>query len=171
MFYCVACANHIARDEERLWQANCGHALCSACMESLIRSSLSGGPFPPRCCGHHILFNKARLSNLQLPKDLHAKLEEKLEECNASDRTYCSVPTCSSFVGSSHISGHNATCPVCQHVTCVTCKAATHTGECLDSAADPALEQLLDTTFTEGWRRRGKCQSMIDRIDGCNAML
>lgn len=171
MIYCVACADPVADGDALLWRTNCGHCFCSICIELLIRSSLSGGPFPPKCCGNHIQFSEARLSRLNLPKDLSAKLEEKLEELNTSDRTYCSVLTCSSFIGPSHISGNNATCPVCRHITCVACKTAAHTGKCPDKAANPALQQLLDMAGTEGWKRCGRCQSMIERIEGCNHMM
>ena len=171
MYCCVACDKSFALPGGQWWQFNCGHIFCSTCVEPLFRSSLNDGPFPPKCCGQNTSFQDVERLRKMLPKDLCAKLDERLEEFQASDRTYCCIPTCSSFIRPSQISGNNATCPDCKNVTCVACKAATHTEECPDSAADPALQGLLQTAETQGWIRCGKCRSMIERIEGCKHML
>jgi hypothetical protein len=171
MYCCAACNQSFAMSDGLWWQFECDHIFCSTCTESLFRSSLSDGPFPPTCCGHNTSFHGMERLRKMLSEDLCAKLDERLEELQASDRTYCSIATCSSFIRPSHISGNEATCPVCERVTCVACKAAIHTGECPDSTVDPALQQLLQTAGTEGWKRCGKCLSMIELIDGCNHVL
>jgi hypothetical protein len=148
----------------------CGHIYCFTCMATILRNSLTDRPFPPKCCGFHAPLNDIERLRSMLPNDLHVRLDEKLEEANAEDRTYCSVPTCSSFIKPAHISGNDTTCPACAKVTCVACKAATHEGECPGSVADPAMQQLLQTAAIEGWRKCGKCQNMIERTDGCKHM-
>jgi hypothetical protein len=167
---CVACHETLLPDA-LWWEFNCAHVFCLACMISLLRSSLSTGPFPPKCCGEPTAFYQIKSVRSVLPADLCAKLDEKLEELNAEYRTYCSVATCSTFIKPAHISGNDATCPVCDKVTCVACKAAAHEGECPESATNPAMQTLLRTAESEGWRRCRRCRSMIERTDGCNHML
>jgi hypothetical protein len=170
MYSCAACYETFASPDDLYMQFDCGHAFCSTCVVPFLRSSLDSGPFPPRCCGHHTAFPDVERLRSIVPSDLRAKLDKGLEELRAEDRTYCSVPTCSSFIRSSQISGNDATCPACARVTCVACKAATHEGECPDSEADPALQQLLQTAAMKGWRRCGRCLTMIERTEGCNHM-
>ena len=167
-FDCEACLEPISMHDERWWRANCGHDYCGACIESFYRSSLSGGLFPPKCCRQGIPIYAAKRIRKALPVDLRAKLDEALEKIETSDRTYCFVPTCSSFIGLSHISGNDATCPVCQSFTCVACKAAAHAGAC---PTNEALQQVLQVAQHEGWKRCKRCMSMIERVEGCNDML
>ena len=171
MYPCVACDEIFTSRDAVYMDFDCGHAFCLTCVESFFRSSLKNGQFPPTCCGHLAAFSEVARVRSILPQDLRAKLDDRLEEVNAVDRTYCSVPTCSSFMKPAHISGNDATCPVCERVTCVACKAAAHAGECSDRAEDEATQQLLHTAMSQGWRRCGKCRSLIERIDGCNHML
>ena len=164
---CAACDKTLAMDDEEWWAASCGHNFCWTCIEALLRSSLHGGPFPPKCCYQEIsIYEDERVRSV-----LYEKLVEKREELRSSDRTYCSVSTCSSFIGPSRISEINATCPVCGGITCVACKATSHPGECPDRPADEQLQQLFDTAASEGWRRCGRCKSMIERVEGCPDMM
>jgi hypothetical protein len=166
--FCVACAKTLAMDDEDWWGASCGHDFCWTCIEALLRSSLSGGPFPPKCCQQDISIYEDKRVQQVLSEDLYDKLKDRREELQASDRTYCSIPTCSHFIRAVHISNNDATCPACGGITCVACKAATLTGKC---PADEALQQLLSIAEVEGWRRCGRCLNMIERIDGCDDML
>ena len=167
MYSCVACDETLASYDALYMQFDCGHVFCSICVVPFLDSSLNDGKFPPRCCGHHAAFPDVERLRSILPDDVRAKLDEGIEELRAEDRTYCSVPTCSSFIKAAHISGNDATCPVCGKVTCVACKAATHTGECPD---DPALQQTLEEAARQGWRRCGRCLTMIEISEGCNHM-
>lgn len=170
MYSCAACHQTFASLGNQWTEFGCDHSYCFTCMATMLRNSLTDGPFPPKCCGFHAPLNDTERLRSMLPNDLWAKLDEKLEEVNVEDKTYCSVPTCSSFIKPAHISGNDATCPNCGKVTCVACKAAAHEGACPDSAADPATQQLLHTAATQGWRQCGKCRNMIERVDGCKHM-
>lgn len=171
MDHCVACYNTLDSPDALWMEISCGHIYCYICIETIIRSALSDGPFPPKCCGELTAFHKVEQFRSTLPDDLRAELDEKLEEVEAVDRTYCSVATCSTFIGPANISGNDGTCPSCGNVTYVACRAATHTGQCPQTTADPALEQLLRTAAAEGWRICGNCHSMIERTEGCNHMV
>lgn len=168
---CASCYEPLESPDALWMEMVCGHNYCYTCMEKFLRKALTDGPFPPKCCGELNAFHKVEQFRSTLPDDLRTKLDEKLEEVEASDRTYCSVPTCSTFIRPANISGNDGTCPSCGNVTCVACKAASHAGACPATAADAALGQLLQTAVAEGWKMCGNCHSMIERTEGCNHMV
>jgi hypothetical protein len=165
---CVACLESFDEASKVRWWADCHHSYCTACIEALLRSSLAGGPFPLQCCGQVISCWTHENLQAALPDDLNSQLAKKKEEFESSDRTYCSVPTCSAFIASSQISENDATCPACDCVTCVACKAPTHSGEC---PTDEALQELMLQAGDSGWMRCEKCKSLIERVDGYDEMM
>jgi hypothetical protein len=165
---CVACDENFEDASKMRWEADCGHRYCATCIEALLRSSLVGGPFSPQCCGLQISFWTRKDLKTVLPEDLKVQLAEKQDELESWDRTYCSVPACSTFIRAGQISGKDATCSVCKVVTCVTCKAASHTGKC---PTDEGMQQVLLQAVDNGWMSCKRCKSVVDRIEGCNEMM
>jgi hypothetical protein len=165
---CAACLENFDEAARKRWWVDCNHVYCTDCITSLFRPSLAGGPFPPQCCGQVISCWTHEELKAVLPEDLNSQLAKKKEEFDTSDRTYCSVPTCSTFVGAPHITGNDAKCPACEYVTCVACKAPTHDGEC---PTDETLEEVLHIAETAGGKRCEKCGSMIERMEGCDEMV
>jgi hypothetical protein len=167
---CVACREVFDVYRDREYRASCGHEYCFEFFESRLRASLDKGLSlsPPACCGYDLWFSRSEDFKAAFPEDLRSQLAQRQEEHHSSNRTYYSVPTCSTLIGSSHTSGHAATCPACESVTCVAFKAPSHTGEC---PVDEALQKVLTTAVTMGWMSCSRCQSMIERIDGCDEMM
>jgi hypothetical protein len=93
--------------------------------------------------------------------------EGKREELDTQNRTYCSDPACSTFIGACHIAADTAvaTCPACEKLSCVKCKSASHAGDC---PSDPSVQATLDVARKENWQRCQECGRMIELIEGCN---
>lgn len=158
---CVSCQDR--HPVVRTWQAPCNHHYCIACIEELHRASLEDETlFPPRCCQHDMPWDEVRAI---IEDELEAAFEAKREELGTRNRTYCSDATCAIFIGYGHIVNGVATCPKCQKTTCITCKARSHSGDCL---TDDELEKTLALAGDEGWRRCEECRSLVELNTGCN---
>jgi len=160
---CVACDDEPPLDD--LWKAPCQHAYCTECIEQLFRLSMDDETlYPPKCCQQIIPWSDVEAF---VSQELATAFKGKREELVTQDKTYCSDPTCSTFIGSSHIAADTstATCPTCKKLTCAMCKAASHAKEC---QADPSLQATLEVAKGNGWQRCQECGRVIDRTGGCN---
>lgn len=149
-----------------VFQTPCGHHYCQECLHTLFEMSTSDeNLFPPRCCRQKIPLPTARL---YLSPKLVQTFEKKSIEFKTSDRTYCSQPTCSTFIASAHIAGEQATCTACTTKTCTICKNESHDGDCPE---DTATQQVLDTAREQGWQRCYNCRRVVELDVGCNHMV
>ncbi|KAI0860294.1 hypothetical protein F4860DRAFT_479880 [Xylaria cubensis] len=157
---CVACAD--VKYLLDLARAPCEHYYCSECLESLFQNALLDESFfPPRCCRQEIPVDE---NSSFLSLDLIEEFEGRYLEFSTPNRTYCHQETCSAFIPPSMIEDGVAQCPECEFETCVTCKGATHQGDC---PADEALQQVLEVAVQEGWQRCPQCSTMIELNHGC----
>lgn len=161
--HCVACS------DDKPWydvvKAPCGDEYCTDCVSTLFENSITDESlYPPRCCRQEI---PMKLVKHFLKPGLAHTFAEKKVELDTKNRTYCSAPSCSSFIPSDHIVEDVATCPQCARPTCVTCKTAAHRGDCPN---DTNLQQLLATVEDEGWQRCYQCSRLVDLETGCNHM-
>jgi hypothetical protein len=101
-----------------------------------------------------------------ISRELAGDFEGKREELDAQDKTYCSEPACSTFIGAHHTAADTstATCPACQKLTCTMCKGASHPEKC---PADSSLQATLSLATEQGWQRCRQCGRMIEMIKGC----
>ncbi|KAM0362022.1 hypothetical protein ACHAO7_011325 [Fusarium culmorum] len=103
---CIACIDRFS--PLALFRSMCSHEYCRGCLVALVTSSLQDETlFPPRCCGQNIPVQQGRWFSSELVGLFQAK---KLE-FDTPNRTYCSKPTCSTFVPPAFIAGDTATCP------------------------------------------------------------
>lgn len=127
-FQCAACNDQLS--PKNTWKAPCQHFYCVACLERLFWLSMEDETlYPPRCCQQIIPWSEVnRLVSWELVNDF----EYKHEELDTQDRTYCSDPSCSTFIGAKHIAADTAvaTCPDCEKLTFVKCESTLHAGEC-----------------------------------------
>ncbi|KAI1745308.1 hypothetical protein F4680DRAFT_98806 [Xylaria scruposa] len=157
---CTACGNMIPF--ENLVRAPCQHDYCRGCLETLFQTAmLDESLFPPRCCRQVISVDVNRLF---LSEDLVRQFENKYVEFSTTNRIYCHQPTCSTFIPPSTIKDGVALCPNCNIRTCITCKGATHEGDC---PADEALQQVLEIARQERWQRCFQCSAMVELNTGC----
>lgn len=148
-----------------VYQAPCGHHYCQDCLHTLFELSITDETlFPPRCCRQQMPLATVKL---YLNADLMQSFEEKSIEWRSTDRTYCSQPTCSSFIPAENISNERADCPTCSTRTCTICKNQAHDGDC---PQDLATQQVLETARGQGWQRCFNCRRLVELDVGCNHM-
>ncbi|KAF4630193.1 hypothetical protein G7Y89_g7949 [Cudoniella acicularis] len=143
----------------------CEHVYCQACLQTLVKNSLVDERlFPPRCCKQPFLMDNMRKL---LTPDLISGYWEKKIELETRDRTYCSAPSCSTFLHPVNISADQklGTCPVCFVGTCTICKGSEHDGDC---PKDDEIQKVLDLAKQEGWRRCTECGRVVELKTGCN---
>ncbi len=160
---CIGCGDkHYSADVSRF---PCSHEYCRGCLESLFTASLSDESlFPPRCCNQPIPLESCRTS---LPSKLAGEFLAKKAEMETPNRTYCHLPTCSTFIPQQFINGEVATCIRCRKTTCVTCKRPSHEGDC---PHDPAVQELLRVAAENGWQQCYSCHRLVELEHGCNHM-
>ncbi|KAI7762763.1 hypothetical protein LZL87_008204 [Fusarium oxysporum] len=141
---CIACNDPFP--PLALSRSPCSHEYCRECIVGLVRSSLQDETlFPPRCCGQNIPVTKGRWFSPELVGQFQAK---KLE-FDTPNRTYCSEPSCSTFVPPQFIEGpyHSGICP-----------------------SDAASQQILELAAENGWQRCYACHRVVELDIGCNHM-
>lgn len=141
----------------------CHHEYCHSCIEDLFKASMTDETlFPPKCCRQPISMDIARIF---LKPEIVQQYEKKKLEFETPNKTYCYNPECAIFIPTAHVVGETATCPECDSITCTSCKARAHTGDCLN---DPATQQLLAVAQENGWQRCHTCWRMVELEMGCN---
>ncbi|CZS81087.1 unnamed protein product [Fusarium graminearum] len=159
---CIACNNQFP--PLALFKPSCSHEYCRACLVGLVRSSLQDESlFPPKCCGQTIPIKQGRWFSPQLVGQFQAK---KLE-FDTPNRTYCSEPSCSTFIPPVFIAGEIAICPRCNRRTCIHCKGSHHTGVC---PSDTASQQFLQLAVQNGWQQCYSCHRVVELDTGCYHM-
>lgn len=161
---CEAC-----RDEKKFFDVatlpHCRHDYCRNCLDQLFRLSLEDETlFPPRCCRQPIPFRDVRVF---LTADTAREFERKRPELETPNRTYCRLPTCSTWIPPRNILNDIGTCPSCGTATCTICKDATHPGDCPN---DETTQMLLQTADASGWQRCFQCRRVVELNYGCNHM-
>ena len=158
---CTACQEEVRFFD--IARVPCGHEYCRDCLRGLYQASMTDDSlFPPRCCRQPITSGSVRIF---LTSDLVRQYEEKKIEHDTPNRTYCSNPSCSSFIRLEGITNDRATCLDCGTITCTMCKAVDHTGDC---PADSALQLVLQTATENGWQRCYSCRRLVELDVGCN---
>lgn len=159
--HCIVCDSEKSLID--VFRTRCGHDYCQECLSTLFRlATTDEALFPPRCCRQVIPLQPVKL---YLSPALIRTFEEKSIELKSSNRTYCSQPTCSSFISSDKIDGERATCSACGTHTCTICKNQAHNGDCPE---DTATQQTLDTGRQQGWQRCYGCRRLVELEVGCN---
>jgi hypothetical protein len=160
---CTACQDFV--EYFKVARAPCTHEYCEDCLRNLFESSMTDESlFPPRCCQQFITVAAVRIF---LTSELVRQYEQKKIEFETINRTYCSSPRCSAFLGINNIEGDRGTCPDCSIVTCTICKAKAHEGDC---PADTDLQMVLATAAENGWQRCYSCHRLVELETGCNHM-
>jgi hypothetical protein len=120
--------------------------------------------YPPRCCEPIPLDVARPFLFWRLTRDY----EEKKEEWECKDRTYCSSPNCRRWIPPEFSEENNALCRHCYLVTCRLCKGAAHVGR--PCPEDVEMQKTLSLLEKNRWRRCPDCHTGVERIDGCNHM-
>jgi len=171
---CVACgdafyASDVVTCEGYEMEPGCGHEYCGDCISALFRAAMTDETlYPPQCCKVRIPIESClRFLSDQLLAQFAAKRTEL--DTPASERAYCHLPTCSTFIPPTAIRDAVALCLRCSALTCTTCKKAAHLlSDCPDD--DPAVQSLLALAHAEGWKRCYSCSRLVELTIGCNHM-
>jgi hypothetical protein len=160
---CIACGDEFP--PFALSRSPCSHEYCRKCLVGLVRSSLQDESlFPPRCCRLPI---PVTTGGKWFSPEIVGQFRAKKLEYETPNRTYCSKPTCSTFVPPAFITGEVAHCPKCSQKTCTHCKGRQHTGICRE---DDASQQLLQLAAENGWQSCNSCRRMVELNTGCYHM-
>jgi hypothetical protein len=161
---CVACEEQLPAKD--LVLASCGHCYCGSCVSIMFNAAVSDEScYPPRCCANTPI--PIEHATRFLEPEFEILFEEKGEEYDTVDRTYCSNPECSIFTFPDDVWRNNAECRSCESSTCVICKAPAHGGDC---PADLELPMLLKLAEEMHWQRCHNCLRIVQRQDGCSYM-
>ncbi|KAL2129682.1 hypothetical protein VTI74DRAFT_7448 [Chaetomium olivicolor] len=147
---------------------SCGHEYCRDCLRSLFTASLSDETlFPPKCCREAIPIDSCKAF---LTRDVLRRYNAKKLEFDTpiSNRTYCHVKGCSTFVPPAFIINDVAYCcrAGCSGQTCTVCKAASHPNS--DCPEDLATQDMLRLAAAECWQRCYSCARFVELNTGCN---
>lgn len=159
--HCITCLDDLSDDDAH--RCPCGHRWCRPCVVNRFEmAARSTHLFPAHCCHQPILPDN---HELVAPETWTQYLAKRIE-AETPNPTFCSRRDCSNFIPPQNIDEGQATC-VCGHVTCSSCKAVWHAGECV---VDPETEQLLRLAHEQQWQTCFHCREMVARRDGCNQM-
>lgn len=158
---CVTCLDDLSDQDAH--RCPCRHDWCHTCVVNRYdMAAKSTHLFPAQCCRQPILPDNHEL----VAPETWARYFEKKTEVETPNPTFCSKRDCSKFIPLQDINEGQAKC-VCEHVTCTSCKAEWHDGECV---VDPETEQVLRLAREQQWQTCFHCRAMVDRLDGCNEM-
>lgn len=164
LFECTSCEEHFSAKD--LVTTTCGHCYCGSCLGVVFNAALNDESlYPPRCCRN--LPISIEHAKKFLDPEFEEKFKDKGVEFGTVDRTYCSDPTCSTFLPPETIDRANAYCEICGNRTCVVCKAPGHEGDC---PTDHELAALLKYAEEMHWQRCFDCLSVVQKQDGCDHM-
>ncbi|KAF5700677.1 arylsulfatase [Fusarium mundagurra] len=156
---CLYCSEELPEDE--VFEAPCSHGMCQPCLIRSIRTAIKDESlFPPTCCGQAIPVD----TNAFIPEDLLAECDNKREEFETTDRTYCSDRACSAFIPLRSIEAGIARCTRCEKRTCLNCLSEAHQGTCID---DPESQRVVRLAEENGWRSCERCKNMVELTHGC----
>lgn len=147
-----------------MFKIPCGHYYCWDCLVALAEAfTRDESFFPLRCCDKPLPIEEI-LPNL--PLELRTLFQRKHAEFSTlpKNRLYCSVPTCSTFLGSSEDLS-KIKCPSCLVDTCPKCKELAHPEKrCEVNASYKALQELAKS---RKWQTCPGCHVLVELIMGC----
>ncbi|RKL48804.1 hypothetical protein BFJ70_g1746 [Fusarium oxysporum] len=156
---CLYCSDEFPID--MIFEAPCSHAMCQPCLIRSIRTAIKDESlFPPKCCGQAIPVDT---TNTFIPEELLTKCDNKREEYETTNRTYCSDKACSEFIPLRTIEAGIARCTRCETRTCLNCLSEAHEGTCTD---DPESQRVIRLAEEHGWRRCEQCKNMVELTHG-----
>ena len=148
-----------------LYKAPCRHEYCRDCLSHLFRDSMvDESLFPPRCCKQPMPVDECQV---YLDAEMARQFRDKALEFSTPNRTYCHNTSCGIFIPPVNYENTTAHCSKCYEETCITCKGASHGGDC---PYDEQLQQALQLARDEGWQRCQNCRGMVELHTGCNHM-
>ena len=161
---CVSCGD--SKNETLILETPCQHHYCNDCIVNLFQAATTDESlFPPRCYQQPVPPEDALEF---LPAGFTEEFRAKEEEFSTSNRTYCCVAECSTFICQENITDDGlASCPKCHAATCAKCKTAHHEGEC---QGDADIELVKRMAQEHGWQTCYSCQRIIELGTGCNHM-
>jgi len=165
---CAVCREDI---DGHCIQLECLHTYDLPCLIQLFWSNKNNeAMFPPRCCGQQIPLGTLRRSwgETGISANLLNEFEAKATEYETPNRVYCSVPSCSRFLGAKQDSPSDIACE-CGTRTCSACSEMAHAPLACPNVKSNVLQMLL-LAESQGWQRCPGCHGLVERIEGCRHM-
>jgi len=129
----------------------------------------SEAQWPAKCC-LNIIPADTIITHVDGPTK--KKYRQRADEWSipASERMYCSQPTCSTWIPPKNTNTENqsAKCPKCGHKSCTMCRGSFHNGG--DCPSDSSIRATIDLAEIEGWKRCFSCNALVEHNKGCRHM-
>jgi hypothetical protein len=155
------------------FRLGCTHEYCASCLrETLSTGLVDRSRLPLRCC--EVPIDLAVCARLLLsPRDADELLAKTLES-QATNKMYC--PSCHTFINLDLVRKaryQRFRCHSCGCWLCGDCQTLEHPEfSCPEnlSARKGSDELVLLLAETHGWKQCPSCQTMIERVAGCDNM-
>jgi len=169
----------------------CGHKYCTDCLSHKFESSTkSVHDFPPQCCGQRLSIHS---HHKILSNEITIRYLEHLEEQISRKAILCATAACEKQIIKHYcIEDEWGLCSKCLQRTCTRCEkledehnttdeqSSAEVDNKNDNKQDPSVkerkcprtadDELLELAKSNKWRNCPKCNAMVSRSVGCNAM-
>ena len=171
---CPICYDEVSHPE----QLGCGHIYCSGCLRHYLASAPETKTFPLVCLGDEtackIPISLPLIRRFMTPQAFQALVEAAFRsylDQHSQELKYCTTPDCQQIYRHSR-EIRILQCPSCFSSICSACDDEAHEGLTCQQRRDQKNPSVQDRLFN-GWadehgKRCPECNSVIEKIDGCN---
>ena len=171
---CPICYDEVSHPE----QLGCGHIYCSGCLRLYLASAPETKTFPLLCLGDEtackIPLSLPLIRQFMTPQAFQALVEAAFRsylDQHSQELKYCTTPDCQQLYRHSP-EARTLQCPSCFSSICSACNDGAHEGmTCKErrNQEDSSLhDRLFDEWANQNAKRCPKCQTVVEKIDGCN---
>ena len=171
---CPICYDEVSHPE----QLGCGHIYCSGCLRLYLASAPETKTFPLLCLGDEAAcktpISLPLIRRFMTPQAFRALVEAAFRlylDQHSQELKYCTTPDCQQIYRQSP-EARILQCPSCFSSICSACDDEPHEGMTCKERRDQKISSEQERLFNE-WvdghgKRCPKCQSVIEKNDGCN---
>ena len=148
----------------------CSHIWCYACIFQRFSAAIDNETnYPVVCCNLQTPVQLSPAVDTIIGRHMTSLFLAKKTEYETQDKTYCHLPTCSTFINPTTIRNRLAKCKTCTTETCSDCKKPYHgtTTPC-NNEAETGDEKFKAWCEDKKASRCPKCQRVVERMSGCN---
>ncbi|KAF2226834.1 hypothetical protein BDZ85DRAFT_191777, partial [Elsinoe ampelina] len=160
---CVICCDSLPEVDMKQPCRFCKEWFCDECIADMFDRAIdTPTAMPPKC---HMIFQLH--TGLPLLSTERAQMfRDKFEEWLATDKVYCPVKTCATFIPE-RIYHPVIACPTCCIGICLECRQTAHAGKpCDTTVKDHEMAMMAQY----GYKQCPVCRTAVKRMFGCSHM-